>query len=473
MKKRWMAVLAAVCLAAGLSACAVQDARQPEEETVKVVFWHYYNDIQKAPLDELIREYNATRGREKNIEVEAFSQGSVNDLIAKIDLALNKSTNELNTMNMFLGYRDIVSQILRQKDGELMDYREYMTQEELAQYNPSYLKEGEFGDGLYILPLAKSTELLLMDQTKLDEFLAANSGYGTDSLATWEGIADMARAYYEWTDAMTPDIPYDGKAFIGMDTKANYFIIQNHALGSEIYSYNEDGSVRFTLDADSIKKLWRAYYEPFTKGYYGEYGKYRNDDMKQSLLAGFVGSSSSISFFPDTAVEEDGRERPVKLGVYRYPCFEGGEKAAVQQGAGMAVVNGSDAENAACLDFIKWLTLDKGFEFSSSLGYMPAGTQDYSEQLAQTQDEKIKAGLKEGLEQSRDYELYYGFDFENAFDVRVALEDYFNKSLAEGREEFQGYLAQGMDFEQASEAMDYEQKAESFYEGIEKIFNEN
>ena len=40
-----------------------------------------------------------------------------------------------------------------------------------------------------------------------------------------EGITETARQYYEWTDAQTPDIPDDGKAFFGRDAFANYMII--------------------------------------------------------------------------------------------------------------------------------------------------------------------------------------------------------------------------------------------------------
>ena len=46
---------------------------------------------------------------------------------------------------------------------------------DLAQYNQAYLNEGYIDGKLYILPVAKSTELLLMNQTRLDEFLGGQS----------------------------------------------------------------------------------------------------------------------------------------------------------------------------------------------------------------------------------------------------------------------------------------------------------
>lgn len=46
--------------------------------------WHYYNGPQKTAFDELVSQFNEGLGREKGIVVEAFSQGSVNELIAKV-----------------------------------------------------------------------------------------------------------------------------------------------------------------------------------------------------------------------------------------------------------------------------------------------------------------------------------------------------------------------------------------------------
>lgn len=51
---------------------------------VTVEIWHYYNGPQKTAFDELVSQFNEGLGREKGIVVEAFSQGSVNELIAKV-----------------------------------------------------------------------------------------------------------------------------------------------------------------------------------------------------------------------------------------------------------------------------------------------------------------------------------------------------------------------------------------------------
>lgn len=466
MKKA--AILLLVVLSLGvLTGCAKGNA---EQETVRVVLWHYYNDSQKDHLDKLIAEYNETRGAQNKIEVEAYGQGTVNELCEKVGLVFD-STNDVSAMDMFLAYRDITVQVLAQTPDGLVDFRNYLNKEELEFYNESYLQEGYFDEHLYILPLVKSTELLLMNQDRLEEFeAAAGDDWDVQKLETWEGLAETAEAYYEWTDAMTPERAWDGQAFLGIDVLANYFIVQNNALGSSIYTY-QDGRLTFELEEDVVNRVFETIYIPYTKGYYGAYGKFRSDDLRQSLLAGYIGSSSSIAYFPGTVIDQNGEEKAIRLGIYEYPYLTGGRKTAVQQGAGAAVVAGDARKEAACIDFLKWLTQEKGLEYASALSYMPVGRESLNEQqLAGIEREENRRGIETGMHQGHTYQMVYGFDFEEGYDTRQKLTDYMTGYLQAGREEFAGYLAQGMSMEEASEAISYAEKEKAFYQGIQELF---
>lgn len=105
--------------------------------------------------------------------------------------------------------------VVDQLDG-LADMSKYFTDEELDEYIDGYIEEGEFaGDGsLKIFPTAKSTEVMILNDTDWKKFAAA-TGVTTDDLATWEGLTEVAGKYYDYTDALTPDVPNDGKAFFG------------------------------------------------------------------------------------------------------------------------------------------------------------------------------------------------------------------------------------------------------------------
>lgn len=139
----------------------------------------------------------------------------------------------------------------------------------------------------------------------------------------------------------------------------------------------------------------------------------------------------------------------------------------------MVVFNRSQEENRASMDFIRWLTVDRGFELASSMSYMPVDhepmTQDQEKLI---ESPKVLKGIEVGLEQSSTYQMVYGFDFENSYDVRNDLNDCFSSSLKEGRAEFLGYLDQGMSMEEAAKAMEYDKKAEAFYEQVEAIFGQ-
>lgn len=474
---------AAVCMASismMLGACSAgrtaQEASATENENqdgTRLVFWHYYNDAQKKYLDQLIHEYNETEGASRHVTVEAYSQGSIGDLTNKIDLVLNGSTNDVEMANMSLAYRDMVVGVVENHGEKLVDAGAYLTQDELSRYNQAYLDEGYIDGKLYILPLVKSTELLLMNQTRLDEFLAASPQYSAADMSDWDSLELMAEGYFKWTDDMTPDREGDGKPFIGLDNLANYFVAMNHAMGSDIYRYDQDGKLVVDLDEDYVERLFLNYYVPFTKGYYGASGKYRSDDLKQSVLAGYIGSSSSVLYFPDEVANEDGDMVPIEIGVYKYPVLNGCRETAVQQGAGVVVFNRTEEENKACLDFIRWLTEDRGFELASSMSYMPVGKELITkEQEKLIENPKVLKGLKEGLEQSSTYQMVYGFDFENAYDVRTELNESFSNSLSQGRAEFGGYLGQGMSMEEAADAMEYSNKAEAFYEEVKAIFGQ-
>ena len=82
-----------------------------------------------------------------------------------------------------------------------------------------------------------------MNQTRLDEFLEANPQYREENMESWEGLERMAEGYFQWTDSMTPGTDGDGSPFIGVDNLANYFVAMNHAMGSDIYHYDESGTM--------------------------------------------------------------------------------------------------------------------------------------------------------------------------------------------------------------------------------------
>lgn len=221
---------------------------------MSLTIWHYYNGAQQATFDTLVKEFNASVGKEEGIYVEGYSQGSVSDLEQAVTSSLNEEVGADELPDIFSSYADTAYAV--QKQDKLADLTEYFTEEELSKYVDSYIDEGYFNqDGkLYLLPVAKSTEIMMVDKTDWEPFVE-ETGTSLDELATTEGITEVAQRYYEWTDAQTPDIPDDGKVFYGRDSMSNYFIIGMKQMGTDIFEV-KDGKVTLNTDKDNIRRLW-------------------------------------------------------------------------------------------------------------------------------------------------------------------------------------------------------------------------
>lgn len=222
--RRLAAFAAAAALVLGLVGCGgAQSTAQGNTEPVNLSVWTYYNGDQLESFNKLVDTFNNTVGKEKNITVESYSQGSVNDLETQVMAAAQGKVGASAMPNIFMAYADTAYAM--DQMGELADLAPYFTDEERAAYVDSYLTEGDFDDSgsIKIFPVAKSTELLFLNDTDWKLFAAATGARYSD-LETVEGLVKTAEAYYNWTDAQT-DTPNDGKALFGRDAIANYMLI--------------------------------------------------------------------------------------------------------------------------------------------------------------------------------------------------------------------------------------------------------
>ena len=181
------ATLSAGCAGDSGKAAVKLDPSNPTTITV----WDYYNGAQQASFDSLVSEFNSTVGKEKGIYVKSKTQGSVPELEKAISNSAAGEVGAEEMPNVFSSYADTTYNVQRQ--GKLVDLTDYFTPDELSNYVPDYLNEGRFDgdDSLYLLPVAKSTEVTMLDETDWTPFAQA-TGATIDDLATQEGIAATA-----------------------------------------------------------------------------------------------------------------------------------------------------------------------------------------------------------------------------------------------------------------------------------------
>ena len=188
---------------------------------------------------------------------------------------------------------------------------DWFSEEELSEYLDAYIEEGRMGSdqALTLFPTAKSTEVMTVNMTDWEPF-ANDTGAVLEDLSSWEGVAETAETYYEWTDAKT-DTPDDGKALFGMDAFANFVLTGLHQLGADPFQV-KDGTVELNMDKEAMRRIWDVYYVPYISGYYAEYGRFRSDDMKTGDLIASVGSSSGASYMPTEVTVGDAEPYPIE-----------------------------------------------------------------------------------------------------------------------------------------------------------------
>ncbi len=431
-RMKWAALLLCACMLF-LTACSGDAAKDSAKKVkldpknpVSVTIWHYYNGDQQKAFDSLVTEFNETTGKEMGIIVQGFSQGNVTDLENSVLDAANKKVGASEIPNIFAAYADTAFAV--DKLGLVADLSPYISQEEQDAYIDGYMQEGHFSDNgeLKIFPIAKSTEIFMINKTDWDKFAQA-TGASTDSFSTFEGITRVAKEYYEWTDSLTPE-ENDGKAFFGRDALANFFLVGAKQLDVEIFG-NENGKVVLGFDEEVIRKIWDDYYVPYISGYFASNGKFRSDDVKTGDLISFIGSTSGATFFPDEVLLNDTDSYPIEMQVYPCPKFEDGKFVAVQQGAGMVVTKSSEEETYASCVFLKWFTQkDRNIQFALDSGYLPVlkEANDKGEigaaMAEQGSSEKIQDIVNVAVDMVAGYELYTNKAFENGTDARSILE---------------------------------------------------
>ncbi len=434
---------------------------------VTIEIWHYYNGEQQRMFDTLLEEFNETVGKEKGIVVKGSAQGSVADLERKILASINGEVGAGDIPNIFAAYASTA--YTADVQGLVVDLSGFMSEDERVTYVDGYIAEGDFaGNGeMKLFPVAKSTEVLVLNETDWNSF-AQETGASKDSLATMEGLAAIAKQYYEWSDGKTPEIPNDGRAFFGRDSMANYILIGGMQLGTEIFGV-KDGKLELDFDADVMRQIWDYYYIPYIKGYFATSAHFRSDDLKTGTIISYVGSSAGAPYIPKEVASSDTESYPITVDVLPAPQFEKGKPYAVQQGAGMVVTTAPEEEVRACVEFLKWFTdEEQNIKFSLQSGYLPvkkeANTYEAVFSSGLEASQLVENSLTTAIDIVNNNYMYTVKAFDTGTQAREVLESILRDRAAADREAVLEHLASGMSLDEAVEEFCSDAYFQSWYE---------
>lgn len=455
-------------------ACDNAKKSSHKEEKTSITIWHYYSGSQKAAFDRMVERFNETEGIKKGITVNVVAMDSISNLSEQINASADKKVGAKALPDLFSAYVDMAETI--DAKGLLVDMDQYFSKEELSGYVDAYIEEGRFDSAksLKLFPIAKATEVMMVNKTKWDEFAAA-CNIDISKLSTWEGLAETAELYYDWSG---------GKAMFGRDVMANYMLLGSLELGNDIFRV-KDGTLDFQMDKDVMRKLWDNYYVPYISGYYRKEGRYASDDLKIGDIIAYVGSTSSAPYFPDEVyydAEDTGTQ--IECMVLPVPDFEGKESYVIQQGAGMAMIHSDEKKEKASAEFLKWFTeSEKNVSFAVESSYLPVTKEGchagYIRNIVEKENikvsDKVLDTLTISIEKMNQSTTYTLPSFVNSYDAREVLDTILKDKAKNDRAAVLELTAQGMTEEDAVAQYDTEDSYQAWYQDtvdqINRILN--
>ncbi len=391
--KKILALILSVTMLCGILAGCSKSPLDPKDP-VTLNMWHNYGGDMQETMDALIDEFNSTIGKEKGIVINVTAISSSSELNKSLDMIANDDPGAPDMPDIFTGYPKVAVQFWEK--GLLCDLNQYFTEDEINEYVDVFIEEGKLSDGgLYVFPIAKSTEVLYVNQTLFDKF-SAETGARAEDLATFEGVARLSKQYYEWC----------GKQFYAADSWFNYFEVGMAQLGSSIFNGES-----LSLEGEEFEYIFDTVYTPATEGGFAVYDGYSSDLSKTGDIVCSTGSSAGILFYGDSITYADGTVENVEYSILPYPVFENGTKTALQRGGGLMVAKTDEEKEYAACEFIKWLTdAEQNMKFVDETGYLPvtkqAFEQDMSSHLETVKDPRVKKMLTSVMDMYDDYSFF-------------------------------------------------------------------
>lgn len=406
-----------------LTGCQQNSDQLSGSNPVTLTMWHVYGSQTESPLNILIDEFNSTVGTKNGIFISVVSVTNTTDIDAALIASANNEPGSATLPDLFTAYPRVVEKIGADR---LLDWSKYLSQEEIASYVPYFLTEGQFGDQLLMLPIAKSTELCFVNKTIFDRF-AADTGVSIKSMVDFDALFATCNLYYDWSEGQTM---FQSSDFY------HYFLTNTASLGG---TFIVDGKIDFSGDA--FQRVW----SPMARA--GIYGGlcvqdgYASDRWKTAEVICNVGSTAGILYLRDYVTYADNTTEDIETLILPYPAFADTDPAVVQRGSGLFAIRSTDKrKNKAAAVFARWITGgEHNVEFVTQTGYLPV-TQDGFEKLLD--DTGLVENNKYRMLYDAVSEMYGEYTFcvlpryDGASDLQPAFEKAVKTTLNTAHEEY-------------------------------------
>ncbi len=456
MKKSKVSALMLLIASILLSSCSKSEERglNPKNPVV-ISFFAYYNDVQTKELIKIVEKFNSTRGKEIGVVVDHIAVPSAYGANKYIVDAAVKAAGSGEFPDVFIAYKGVIPKLYGKK--EVINYKDYLSEEEMGEFVEKILREGYLlgnEDNLSMLPVGSSTEIMFINKTDYEEF-AKIYGFTLEDLKHYDKVLEIAEAYYEYTDAMTPDVDGDGKALLGFDSKINHIFTTMSSLGYELME-QRNGRYKLNFNEEIAGKIWDYYIAPALKGHVRRQGRFVSEDLKAGRLVLAIGSTAGSVYMSDVVIDEKTNDRrEVEIATMHSPYIEGTEPKVVLQGGGVFVTKGDKLKETASVEFLRWLlNKENNTEFAFRCSYMPVRKDNtdvefIKEKAAETGvEDRVLSAILTSIDQTNSFELYRRPYFEEYEDVKDILINVMDERIRKLRNNILELAADGGDYEE-------------------------
>jgi|GEM_PF-1029149 len=429
--KKWLAALLCVVLLCGmLSGCS--SALNPQTP-VTLTLWHVYGSNTESPLNDVIRVFNSTVGTEKGIIVNVTSVTNSNAIDEMLLSSLHNEPGTIGLPDLFTAYPRIAEKF---PEGQLLDWEAYFTEDDLAAYHEDFLAEGYFGEELLMIPIAKSSELLFINQTLFDRFAAENH-LTADCLTDIEQLMQVCNLYYDWSG---------GKTMFQINDFYHYFLSNMEGLGVD-FIVNGKANV----DSDAFEKVFIPLAKAGIHGGLNVGDGYASSRWKTGEIIGNLGSTADILYLRDYITYDDNSTENIEIAVLPYPNVAEAASSVVLRGGGLfAVKNEDEKKNEAAAIFAKWIAEKQhNLTFVTNAGYIPVCTEAMNElfsDLSVVENERYRmlyAAI--GQQQEADYTYCSVPRFNGSADLQSTFEKLIQTTLATAHAAYKSRVDAGED----------------------------
>ena len=372
-----LAAFAAIGLALiGTAACSKSNNSSssdkiPSKITKKttVVFWHGMVGVQQSTLQKLTQEFEKQNPK---INVKLESQGSYNDLQAKINSTLQSPNNLPTITQAYPGWLWNAAQ-----NKMLVNLTPYINNKNVgwgsakaSDIRTELLDDAKIKGTQYGIPFNKSIETLTYNEDMFKK-------YGIKKVpTTMEELKNASETIYKKSNHKVVGA--------GFDSLSNYYV-----LGMKDNGVNFNDKIDFS--GSTSKKVINYYADGIKKGYFRVAGSehYLSGPFANEKVAMFIGTSAGEGF--------------VKQGVgnkFTYNVAARPGKYTMQQGTDIYMFNHASADQkAAAFKYIKFLVSKSSqLKWSNATGYIPVNNAVInSKEYKNNTDLKLPAKLSSSM----------------------------------------------------------------------------